>query len=104
MLQQLAQGMATCLMDKSDAAKPMMRSAARELLASCVLRPIVHLFTPYNIHKVLHSAPALRCACVCRALLSAWQTGLVHMPLSVPFCLLACGLDCVASRSLMDCP
>ena len=69
MLQQIAQGMVNCMMDRGDAAKPMMRAAARELLTTCVLRPVVHLFTPYNINKVRHcwrfAERRTRCSVLC---------------------------------------
>ena len=51
-IRQICDGMAAYLMDKSDFNKIMMRAAARELLAACVIRPIMVYFTPYNINKV----------------------------------------------------
>lgn len=39
-------------MERNDHAKVMMRSVARELLATCVFRALMGLLTPYNINKV----------------------------------------------------
>lgn len=39
------------LMERNDHSKVMMRSVARELLATCVMRPLMGLATPYNINK-----------------------------------------------------
>lgn len=48
----ISEGLVAFLMERSDHAKTMMRSVARELLATCVLRQIILQFTPYNINKV----------------------------------------------------
>ncbi len=48
-------------MDRADYNKFMMRSVARDLLASLVFRPIMQHMTPYNINKV--PAASTRCAC-----------------------------------------
>ena len=45
--------MAAFVMERADYTYPMARAAARELLATCVLKQIVCLFTPYNLNKVL---------------------------------------------------
>lgn len=52
-IRQICDGMTAYLMDKSDFNKIMMRAAARELLAACVIRPIMYYFTPYNINKMV---------------------------------------------------
>ena len=52
MLQRMSDGMAAFVMDRGDYTYPMARAAARELLATCVLKQIVCLFTPYNLNKV----------------------------------------------------
>ncbi len=57
-IRQICDGMTAYLMDKSDFNKIMMRAAARELLAACVIRPIMYYFTPYNINKVTTDQPA----------------------------------------------
>ena len=39
------------MLERHDHAKPIMRSVARELLSSCVLRSIMTFFTPYTVNK-----------------------------------------------------
>ena len=39
------------LLERHDHAKPIMRSVARELLSSCVLRSIMTFFCPYTVNK-----------------------------------------------------
>ena len=51
-LKQISEGMVAFLMERSDHAKTIMRSVARELLCTCVLRALIGQFTPYNINKV----------------------------------------------------
>ena len=51
-LQRISDGVAAFIMDRADYTVPMARAAARELLATCVLKQIVALFTPYNLNKV----------------------------------------------------
>ena len=67
-IRQICDGMAAYLMDKSDFNKIMMRAAARELLAACVVRPIMYYFTPYNINKVTMNQlvrPSVASCCAC---------------------------------------
>ena len=48
----MCEGLVALLMERSDYQKLMMRSVARDLLASLVFRPIMQHITPYNINKV----------------------------------------------------
>ena len=41
------------LLDRADLARTSTRVVARELLAACVLRPLMMYFTPYYAHKGL---------------------------------------------------
>ena len=50
-IQTICEGIVAFLMERSDHAKVMMRSVARELLATCVFRALMGLLTPYNINK-----------------------------------------------------
>ena len=59
----MCEGLVALLMDRADYNKYMMRSVARDLLASLVFRPIMQHLTPYNINKV---TPAHTC-CICAA-------------------------------------
>ena len=54
-LRHMCEGLVALLMDRPDYHKFMMRSVARDLLASLVFRPIMQHMTPYNINKV-HSS------------------------------------------------
>lgn len=40
------------MLERHDHAKPILRSVARELLSSCVLRSLMSFFTPYTANKV----------------------------------------------------
>ena len=51
-LRHMCEGLVALLMDRPDYHKFMMRSVARDLLASLVFRPIMQHMTPYNINKV----------------------------------------------------
>lgn len=53
MIQAICEGIVAFLMERSDHSKVMMRSVARELLATCVFRALMGLLTPYNINKVI---------------------------------------------------
>ena len=53
----MSDGMAAFVMERADYSYPMARAAARELLATCVLKQIVCLFTPYNLNKVPPACP-----------------------------------------------
>jgi PXA domain len=48
----IAEGMATFMLDRNDSSKPMLRVIARELLACCVLRSIMGIFSPHFVNKV----------------------------------------------------
>ena len=48
------------LLERHDHAKPIMRSVARELLSSCVLRSIMTFFCPYTVNKAC-STPCSSC-------------------------------------------
>lgn len=52
-LRHMCEGLVALLMDRADYNKYMMRSVARDLLASLVFRPMMQHLTPYNINKVL---------------------------------------------------
>ena len=54
----IAEGMVAFLLERHDHAKPIMRSVARELLSSCVLRSIMTFFCPYTVNKAC-STPLL---------------------------------------------
>ena len=49
----MCEGLVAVLMDRADYNKYMMRSVARDLLASLVFRPMMQHLTPYNINKVI---------------------------------------------------
>ena len=49
----MCEGLVALLMDRADYQKFMMRSVARDLLASLVFRPMIQHMSPYNINKVL---------------------------------------------------
>ena len=51
-LRHMCEGLVALLMDRADYHKFMMRSVARDLLASLVFRPLMQHMTPYNINKV----------------------------------------------------
>ncbi len=48
----VSEGLAAFLLDRSDSSKTMVRSVARELLGSAVLRNLMFYFTPYTLNKV----------------------------------------------------
>jgi hypothetical protein len=50
-IRHIAEGMVAFMLERHDHAKPIMRSVARELLSSCVLRSIMTFFTPYTVNK-----------------------------------------------------
>ncbi len=50
-IRHVAEGMVAFMLERHDHAKPIMRSVARELLSSCVLRSIIMFFTPYTANK-----------------------------------------------------
>ncbi len=62
------------MLERHDHAKPILRSVARELLSSCVLRSLMSFFTPYTANKVallatllligLHSPSGLHQGCI----------------------------------------
>jgi PXA domain len=52
-IRMVSEGLAAFVLDRSDSSKTMIRSIARELLGSCVLRNLMFYFTPYTINKVL---------------------------------------------------
>lgn len=54
-LRHMCEGLVALLMDRADYQKFMMRSVARDLLASLVFRPMIQHMSPYNINKVLLS-------------------------------------------------
>lgn len=45
------------MLERHDHAKPIMRSVARELLSSCVLRSIMTFFSPYTVNKARSLCP-----------------------------------------------
>ncbi len=51
----VSEGLAAFVLERSDSSKTMVRSVARELLASCVLRNLMFYFTPYTLNKVWHN-------------------------------------------------
>ena len=50
-IRHIAEGLVAFMLDRHDHAKPIMRSIARELLSSCVLRSIMTFFSPYTVIK-----------------------------------------------------
>ena len=58
-LRHMCEGLVALLMERADYHKFMMRSVARDLLASLVFRPIMQHMTPYNINKVLPPVAAV---------------------------------------------
>ena len=47
----VSDGLAACLLDRSDGNKTMLRAVSRELLAAAVLRNVMFYFTPYTVNK-----------------------------------------------------
>lgn len=96
----MCEGLVALLMDRADYHKFMMRSVARDLLASLVFRPIMQHMTPYNINKVLILATCLMQAhhvkVLCFGLaqahslcISAWLAGrlaMMHKGVPCPLC------------------
>ena len=60
----MCEGLVALLMDRADYNKYMMRSVARDLLASLVFRPMMQHLTPYNINKVLPLGHAVPTDCI----------------------------------------
>jgi PXA domain len=54
-IRMVSEGLAAFVLERSDSSKTMVRSVARELLASCVLRNLTFYFTPYTLNKVLRN-------------------------------------------------
>ena len=52
MIRRMAEGVVGIILSKEDIQRPLLRSLGRELVATCVLRSIIMLFTPYNANKV----------------------------------------------------
>lgn len=52
MIKRMAEGVVGIILKKADLQRPILRSLGRELLATCVLRNVVMLFSPYNANKV----------------------------------------------------
>jgi len=50
-LRAVSDGLAACLLDRSDGNKTMLRAFSRELLAAAVLRNVMFYFTPYTVNK-----------------------------------------------------
>ncbi len=50
-IRHISEGMVAFMLDRHDHAKPIMRSIARELLSSCVLRSLMTFFSPYTVNK-----------------------------------------------------
>lgn len=55
MIKRMAEGVVGIILKKADLQRPILRSLGRELLATCVLRNVVMLFSPYNANKILLS-------------------------------------------------
>jgi hypothetical protein len=53
MLRAVSDGLVGALLDRGDAARVATRSVARELLAGCVLRPLLMWATPYFANKAV---------------------------------------------------
>lgn len=51
-LKAVSEGLTALLLDRGDGRVPMIRSIARELLATAVLRNLMFFFTPYTLNKV----------------------------------------------------
>lgn len=51
-MRQISEGLVAFLLERHDHAKPILRSIARELLSSCVLRCLISFFNPYTANKV----------------------------------------------------
>jgi len=54
-LRAVSDGLAACLLDRSDGNKTMLRAFSRELLAAAVLRNVMFYFTPYTVNKARRS-------------------------------------------------
>lgn len=53
MLRAVSDGLVGCLLDPGDSGRVATRSVARELLAGCVLRPLMMWTTPYFANKAV---------------------------------------------------
>ena len=65
MLRAVADGLAACLLDRSDGNKTMLRAISREMLAAAVLRNIMFYFTPYTVNKARAAGDAEFCSPGC---------------------------------------
>ncbi|CAL8462775.1 g2308 [Coccomyxa elongata] len=54
-MKQVSEGLVAFMLERHDHAKPILRSVARELLSSCVLRSLMSFFTPYTANKLILS-------------------------------------------------
>lgn len=51
-IKRICEGIISITMSKEDLARPYTRVLARELLATCLIRPILMYFSPYTANKV----------------------------------------------------
>ena len=51
-MRHISEGLVAFMLERHDHAKPILRSVARELLSSCVLRCLMFFFNPYTANKV----------------------------------------------------
>ena len=63
-MRHISEGLVAFMLERHDHAKPILRSVARELLSSCVLRSLMSFFNPYTANKV--------CPCTSH---TTWQLG-----------------------------
>ena len=63
-LKAVSEGLTALLLDRGDGRVPMIRSIARELLATAVLRNLMFFFTPYTLNKV-RAPPCARAQAWC---------------------------------------
>lgn len=54
-IKRISEGIVSVVMNKEDLSMSATRVLMREITATCVLRPILMFFTPYNANKVILS-------------------------------------------------
>ncbi|GMH39284.1 hypothetical protein BSKO_07182 [Bryopsis sp. KO-2023] len=55
-VRRIAEGVISVVMSRDDLSRPYVKSLVRELFATCVLRPLLMFFTPYNANRLILSA------------------------------------------------
>lgn len=53
-IRRICEGVLSVVMSKDDLSRPYTKGLAREMMATCVIRPILMFFTPHTANKVHH--------------------------------------------------